>query len=53
LRIGSIDLNNKTIIIKEVLARTVNGTHSGARIRKETKNGKVRMLPLTPVLFAV
>jgi integrase len=53
LRIGSIDLNNKTIIIKEVLARSVNGTHSGARVRKETKNGKVRMLPLTPDLFDV
>jgi integrase len=47
LRVGSLDFKNKTIIIKEVLARTVNGTHAAARIRKETKNGKVRILPMT------
>jgi integrase len=47
LRIGSLDFKNKTIIIKEVLARTVKGTHAAARIRKETKNGKVRILPMT------
>jgi integrase len=47
LRVGSLDFKNKTITIKEVLARTVKGTHAGARIRKETKNGKVRILPMT------
>jgi len=47
LRVGSLDFKNKTITIKEVLARTVKGTHAAARIRKETKNGKVRILPMT------
>lgn len=47
LRVGSLDFKNKTIIVKEALARTVKGTHAGARVRKETKNGKVRMIPMT------
>jgi integrase len=47
LRVGNLDFKNKTITIKEVLARTVKGTHAAARIRKETKNGKVRILPMT------
>ena len=47
LRVGSLDLKHKTIIIKEALARTVQGTHAAARVRKETKNGKVRILPMT------
>ena len=47
LRVGSLDFKNKTITIKEVLARTVKGTHAAARVRKETKNGKVRILPMT------
>lgn len=47
LRVGCLDFKNKTITIKEVLARTVKGTHAAARKRKETKNGKVRILPMT------
>jgi integrase len=47
LRVGSIDFKGKTITIKEALARTVNGTHAAARVRKETKNGKVRIIPMT------
>ena len=47
LRVGSLDVKGCRIIIKEALARTVNGTHAAARIRKETKNGKVRILPFT------
>ena len=47
LRVSSIDYLNKQIHIKEILARTVNGTHAAARVRKETKNGKERYLPLT------
>jgi integrase len=47
LRVGSLDFKNKTIIIKEALARTVKGTHAAARVRKETKNGKQRFLPMT------
>jgi integrase len=47
LRVDSIDFKGKTIIVKEALARTVNGTHAAARVRKETKNGKVRTIPMT------
>jgi integrase len=47
LRVGSLDFNNNVIIIKESLARTLKGTHAGARIRKATKNGKIRILPFT------
>jgi integrase len=46
-RVQHIDFQNKIIHIKEVLARTLKGTHPNARIRKETKNSKQRMLPLT------
>jgi integrase len=53
IRVGSLDFKNKTITIKETLARTVKGTHAAARIRKETKNGKVRMLPLSDDLKEV
>jgi integrase len=53
LRVSSIDINKRVVHIKEVLARTVNGTHAAARIRKETKNGKVRKLPLTDDLLDV
>ena len=47
LRVSSLDFKHKTIIIKESLARTVKGTHAAARVRKETKNGKVRVMPMT------
>ena len=47
LRVGSLEFDKSIIVIKESLARTVKGTHAAARIRKETKNGKVRMLPLS------
>ena len=47
LRVGSLDFKNKTIIIKESLARSVKGTHAAARVRKDTKNGKVRIMPMT------
>lgn len=53
LRVGSIDLNKKQIHIKEVLARSLKGTSAAMRIRKETKNGKERILPLTPDLLKV
>jgi integrase len=53
LRVGSVDVGRKVIHIKEVLARTVKGTNASARVRKETKNGKERMLPLTEDLLAV
>lgn len=53
LRVGSVNTETKVIIIKEAMARSVQGTHASARIRKETKNGKVRMLPLTADLMDV
>ena len=53
LRVSSMDFAKKLIQIKEVLARTVWGTNTSARVRKETKNGKERMLPLTEDLFEV
>jgi integrase len=53
LRVGSVDLVQRIIHIKEVLARTVRGTNQGVRVRKETKNGKMRMIPLTDDLQEV
>lgn len=53
LRVGSLDFEKKRITIKEVLARSVRGTHAGARVRKETKNGKVRFLPMTEDLEVI
>lgn len=53
LRVSSLDLKKNIIVIKESLARTVNGTHAAARTRKETKNGKIRMLPLNDDLKTV
>jgi integrase len=53
LRVSSIDLKKQQIVIKEVLARTLNGTSAKQRIRKGTKNGKERILPLTEDLREV
>ncbi len=53
LRVGHLDFEHNLIHIKEALARSVNGTHPTARVRKETKNGKVRFLPLTNDLKSV
>ncbi len=47
LRVGSLDFTKNIITIKESLARTVKGTHAEARVRKATKNGKIRILPFT------
>jgi integrase len=53
LRVRSVDQVGHLIHIKEVLARSIKGTNANARIRKETKNGKERMLPLTIDLLTV
>lgn len=53
LRVSKINIHAKTILINEVLARSLKGTSSQKRIRKETKNGKERYLPLTPDLLNV
>jgi len=47
LRVKHIDFQNAVIHIKETMARTVKGTNAAARVRKQTKNGKERILPLT------
>jgi integrase len=47
LRVKSINFEKKVILINEVLARSLKGTNAAARVRKETKNGKERYLPLT------
>ncbi len=53
LRVSSVDMKNKQIEIKEVLARSLKGSSAALRIRKETKNGKERVLPLTPDLLNI
>lgn len=53
LRVSSVDLKTKRIYIKEVLARSLKGTSSLQRIRKETKNGKERVLPMNQDLLVI
>ncbi len=50
LRVQHVDITNGYIHIKEALARSIKGTNPAARVRKETKNGKQRVLPLTEEL---
>lgn len=53
LRVNSIDIKHRRIHIKEVLARSLKSTSAAQRIRKETKNGKERFLPLSKDLLNV
>jgi integrase len=53
LRVGHVDLISNRLQIERALARTLKGTHPKARIDKETKNGKVRYLPLSTDLKEV
>jgi integrase len=46
LRVKDVDFEKGVITIREVLARATYKTHANARIRKETKNGKIRQLPI-------
>lgn len=46
LRVEKVDFDNSTIMIDEVLARTRDGSHSSARVVKETKTGNMRLLPM-------
>jgi integrase len=50
LRVGCINTTDNTITIKEVMARNLKNSSSVQRVRKDTKNGKIRLLPLTPDL---
>jgi integrase len=53
LRVKHIHFNEGYVEIKEAMARTIKGTHAAARIRKETKNGKERRLPLDKELISI
>lgn len=53
LRCGKVNLLGKLITIDEVLARPLSGCSSKKRIRKQTKNGKVRQLPMSNELVIV
>jgi integrase len=53
LRVQHVDVVKNRLQIERALARTIKGTHPKARIDKETKNGKVRYLPLSPELKEV
>jgi len=53
LRAGSVNVKQRQIYIKEVLARSLNSTSAASRVRKETKNGKERILPLTDDLLNI
>jgi integrase len=53
LRVKHVNTETRIVTICEVLARTIHGTHAAARIRKETKNGKERMLPLDDETIAI
>lgn len=53
LRVKHIDFEMRVVEIKEAMARTLKGTHSAARVRKETKNGKERKLPLNDEIVAI
>lgn len=47
LRVKNVNLSKGYIYIREVLARTKEGTNSKARIWKTTKTGKQRIIPMT------
>ena len=53
LRVGNVDIQHKHIHIKEVLARSLKSTSAAQRVRKETKNGKERILPLETDLLKI
>lgn len=53
LRIKHLNFHNKSIHICEVMARTAKGTSDKARVRKNTKNGKERLLPLSKDLIDI
>jgi integrase len=47
LRVKHVHLEKGVIEISEVMARTLKSTSAVNRVRKETKNGKIRFIPLT------
>lgn len=53
LRISHVNFKERSITICEALARGEHGSHSKARIRKETKTGNTRILPMNDQLYEV
>lgn len=53
LRVENVDFTTNMLFIKEVLARTVKGTNAAARVRKETKTGIERKIPINSDLKAI
>jgi integrase len=54
LRWGAIDFNRRMITIAESLSRGDDGKSAGyARKRKSTKNGTVRILPMTETVYGL
>jgi len=53
LRAKCLNFEKKIVEIKEVLARSVKGTNAACRVRKETKNGKQRILPIDDKLISI
>jgi integrase len=53
LRVKHVDLHNRIVRISEVLARSIDGAHAKVRVRKETKTGNTRLLPLSDRLFDI
>lgn len=53
LRISNVDFDRRTITISEALARGEHGSHHKARVRKETKTGNTRILPMNEQLYEV
>jgi integrase len=51
LRVKYLNFEKRIVEIREVLARTVKGSNPANRVRKETKNGKYRVLPLDDALI--
>ncbi|GAA4334947.1 site-specific integrase [Flaviaesturariibacter amylovorans] len=53
LRVKHVDLQRNCIYINEALARSLKGTNAAARVRKDTKNGKHRVIPMSEELRVV
>lgn len=53
LRVKHINLEEKQVEISETLARTVKGSNHASRIRKGTKTGNKRFLPLNEELIDI
>jgi integrase len=53
LRVKHVDLEKGFVEISEAMARTTAGSHHAARIRKETKQGNTRYLPINEALLLI